>query len=185
MAHSSDLGKEIGRRWDALSEPDKAAWASGVPPTQPLFPTPPSPNPPNFSAPDLIFLRGHGFVSILDDIKSIMARKGKLGFLEQDIDRLQSSVSGLSDNERIDHLAEDCPERSVFLDFKCYYDDGHDELTYALSGGYWGGGYIAMWRQPSREMVLKATVLLLSTISGSFLAATRNPGTTLLTALSD
>jgi hypothetical protein len=104
-------------------------------------------------------VRDHGFVSILDDIKSIKARKGKFGSLEQDIDRLKYSVSGIFDNEEVDHLAEDCPERFAFLDFKCYYEDGYDELTYALSGGYWGGGYIAIWRPPSREMVLKAITI--------------------------
>jgi hypothetical protein len=85
-----------------------------------------------------------------------MARKWKLGLVDLDLDRLRSTISGLSDIEKIDHHPEDRPERFACFNYKCYYDDGHDELTYTLSGGYWGGGHIAMWRPPSREMVLKA-----------------------------
>jgi hypothetical protein len=91
FARFSEFGREIGRQWDALPDDDKAAWASGVPPTQSLLPTPPSPTPPTFPAPDLTPVRDHGFVSILDDIKSIKARKWKFGFVEQDLDVLRST----------------------------------------------------------------------------------------------
>ena len=103
----------------------------------------------------------HMFVSILDDIKSIKARKGKLGLFKRDTDRLRSKNAALSENETSEHLVDvdvdDRPDRFASFDFKCYYEGDPDDLTYSLSGG--NGGYFSIRRPPSRERVVEAISL--------------------------